>query len=308
MTGHPRQRNTVFISYSHVDREWLERLRPHLKPLERYHAIRTWDDSRIQPGARWNEEIRSAIESCRVAVLLVSAAFLASDFIGSNEVPPLLEAAEREGAVILPLILKGCSYKRIPALSEIRAINDPERPLIALPEWEQEDILDQVAQRIGSIFDGGTRSEPAGRGAAASFGRGSAPSLSGASPGASVDKGIPSNGIAVPPRLPIEAPVISIAGTWYDPQRPGNYSVITQQGRSFAYEGHGSLLNGLAFRTNGTGTIDGEVIISTYSTWYSNGYQSSGRCEGRVVGNGARMESMCADSVVGQFGVHGVRA
>jgi hypothetical protein len=41
---------TVFISYCHKDRRWLQRLLVHLKPLERQGVLDIWEDSRIEPG------------------------------------------------------------------------------------------------------------------------------------------------------------------------------------------------------------------------------------------------------------------
>lgn len=38
----------VFVSYSHRDKKWLERLQIHLKPLVRAGNIDLWDDTRIQ--------------------------------------------------------------------------------------------------------------------------------------------------------------------------------------------------------------------------------------------------------------------
>lgn len=75
------QRKTVFISYGHIDTEWLKRLQVHPKPLERKWSIELWSDKKIQPGSHWRDEIKDAITKARVAVLLVSADFIASEYI-----------------------------------------------------------------------------------------------------------------------------------------------------------------------------------------------------------------------------------
>jgi internalin A len=135
-------RTKVFISYSHHDREWLTRLQKHLKTLENEGIdVDVWDDTRIKAGDKWKREIKRALDEAKIAVLLISTDFLSSDFIAKNELPPLLEAAKQNGAVILPLILKPSRYTRHKELSEFQAVNDPDRPLIKLKEAEQEEIL-----------------------------------------------------------------------------------------------------------------------------------------------------------------------
>jgi hypothetical protein len=78
----------VFVSYNHRDRIWLERLQVHLKPLVRQNAIDLWDDTRLRPGTNWREDIQQAVASAQIAILLISADFLASDFIDTDELPP----------------------------------------------------------------------------------------------------------------------------------------------------------------------------------------------------------------------------
>src|SRR5262245_53425050 len=77
----------VFISYSDQDRAWLERLSTMLAPLVRAGAIEFWWDGQIKAGNPWRQEIDGAMTSARVAVLLVSAPFLASKFIAEVEMP-----------------------------------------------------------------------------------------------------------------------------------------------------------------------------------------------------------------------------
>jgi TIR domain-containing protein len=139
-------RNKVFVSYSHADSEWLERLRTHLKPLERESVLDLWVDTRIQSGARWRDEIRKAIEMTKVAILFVSARFLASDFIMENELPPLLAAAEKEGAIVLPVIISPSRFLEYEFLSNIQSINSSEKPLTAMNYNEQEEIFVRISK------------------------------------------------------------------------------------------------------------------------------------------------------------------
>lgn len=148
MQSHKQKRTKVFISYSHQDSDWLKRLRIHLKPLEREFDIEIWDDTKIKPGSMWKKEIEQAIQSAKVAVLLISADFLASDFITTDELPPLLKAAKEEGAIILSVILSHSRFLKINSLAQFQAVNDPNQPLDSLLRPEQERILVTVTDYI----------------------------------------------------------------------------------------------------------------------------------------------------------------
>jgi hypothetical protein len=81
---------TVFISYSHKDEEWKDRLVTQLGVLEQEGILDLWDDRRIEAGEDWKPEIEQAINRASVAILMISANFLTSKFILSEEVPVLL--------------------------------------------------------------------------------------------------------------------------------------------------------------------------------------------------------------------------
>ena len=148
MASSPSTRTKVFISYSHSDREWLERLKPHLWPLVREGRLDCWDDTRIRPGDDWQQEIRTALDAAQAAVLLISADFFASDFIDENELPPLLAAAQAKGVRILPVILSASRFAWDPSLARFQAVNSPDRPLNGMPSAEQDRVLDRLAQAI----------------------------------------------------------------------------------------------------------------------------------------------------------------
>jgi hypothetical protein len=71
----------IFISYSHKDEEWKDRLLTHLNVLAKQNRLEVWDDRRIAAGDEWLPEIEQAINFCHVALLLISANFLTSNFI-----------------------------------------------------------------------------------------------------------------------------------------------------------------------------------------------------------------------------------
>ncbi|MBD2102058.1 FxSxx-COOH system tetratricopeptide repeat protein, partial [Leptolyngbya sp. FACHB-261] len=151
MTASQQQRPKVFISYSHKDGKWLEQLQVHLKPFERDGTMDCWDDTRIQPGDLWQREIEQALAAAEVAVLLISADFLASDFIHRDELPPLLSAAESRGLVILPVIVRPCSLPE--SLSKFQAVNPALKPLSKMLDWEQEELWVKVTKAIREALE-----------------------------------------------------------------------------------------------------------------------------------------------------------
>lgn len=126
MAGIGTVRRDVFLCYSHADRAWLKRLQVHRRPLVRDGKVKSWDDTMLKPGVDWRSAIEDALASAKVAVLFVSADFLASDFIANEELPKLLKAAEGDGAIIIPLIVSPSRFTSIPSLARFQAVNPSE--------------------------------------------------------------------------------------------------------------------------------------------------------------------------------------
>ncbi|MBI5633476.1 MAG: TIR domain-containing protein [Nitrospirae bacterium] len=101
---------TVFISYSHKDEKWKDVFLPHLKTLEQEGLVTIWDDRKIDTGADWYPEIRTAMEDADAAVCLISKHYLSSDFINKEEVPYLLEKRRNEGMLLVPILLAPCPW------------------------------------------------------------------------------------------------------------------------------------------------------------------------------------------------------
>jgi hypothetical protein len=137
----------VFISYSHKDGAWLEKLKMFLLPLEDQGILRIWDDTNIRPGSEWLEEIKLSIESARVAVFLITQNFLTSEFIRQKEFPVLLEKAKNRGCVIFWVAVSASTVDDT-ELSRFQAANDPKQPLDTLTEPEQNRVLKNIYDRM----------------------------------------------------------------------------------------------------------------------------------------------------------------
>src|SRR5688572_2756106 len=138
---------SVFISYSHKDEVWKDRLAKHLGVLEREGLLDVWDDRKIAAGDEWRKEIGSAIERASVAVFLISADFLTSKFILDEEVPRLLQLRSQEEMRVVPVIVRSCTWKHTGWLSRLQARPLDGRPLNSFrTTWERE--LTKIAEEI----------------------------------------------------------------------------------------------------------------------------------------------------------------
>lgn len=151
-TNLTQERNKVFVSYCHLDNEYLTDVQRHFKPF--LNQIDFWDDTKILPGQKWKVEIKKAIDSAKVAILLVSTDFLGSDFISTNELPPLLQAAEENGAVILIVVLKPCLFEEFDSLNQYQAMNPPNKPVLKMDYSEKEELYVNLVRQTKRILDG----------------------------------------------------------------------------------------------------------------------------------------------------------
>jgi hypothetical protein len=79
---------TVFISYSHQDEAWNNKLLPHLRALETAGVeMQVWHDRKIDGGDKWYPEIQDAMANAAAAILLISSDFLASQFCIREKYP-----------------------------------------------------------------------------------------------------------------------------------------------------------------------------------------------------------------------------
>ncbi|WP_437567957.1 TIR domain-containing protein [Sorangium sp. So ce542] len=143
---------SVFLSYSHKDAKWKERLVVHLRVSEHEGLCDVWDDTRIGAGNDRRQELREALEGAAVAVLLVSANLLTSEIAHSEEIPRLLQRRAAEGVRIFPIIVEPCDYEAVDWLRrmEVRPKNGKAISTRKKPQAETE--LLEIVKEIRALL------------------------------------------------------------------------------------------------------------------------------------------------------------
>jgi tetratricopeptide (TPR) repeat protein len=152
MEGDAMTMPTVFISYSHKDEDWKDRLVTHLGVLQQEGLLDLWDDRRIGAGEDWYLEIQEAMDSASVAVLMVSADFLTSNFILSEEVPRLLKRRDEEGMRIFPVIIRPCAWKQVKWLTQMNLRPKDGKPISRGDGYQIDTDMAAIANEIADII------------------------------------------------------------------------------------------------------------------------------------------------------------
>lgn len=140
-------RPTVFISYSHFDQVWKDRIVKHLGVLARQSLVEVWDDSRIEAGTDWKIALDSAMTRAHVAVMLVTVDFLNSEFVLREEMPRLLAQQQRQGLILYPILVKPCPWKTVRWLADIQ-MRPRGRAISGGSEHEIEEDFSTIAEEI----------------------------------------------------------------------------------------------------------------------------------------------------------------
>jgi hypothetical protein len=136
-----------FISYAHDDYDMFTKFNIHLRSVGRAFGISFWSDQRLDAGYLWEPTILRQIDAADVFVLLVSPAFIASDYIYDREIPAIRQRRHSASALVLPVVLQRCYWELV--CDALQAAPTDHGRLKPIADWTRPaDGFDRARQQI----------------------------------------------------------------------------------------------------------------------------------------------------------------
>ncbi len=146
----------IFISYAHEDIKFQKELVKRLKPLKRKKEIVLWHDGVIMPGEEWDASIKKHLEAADIIIILLSADFVASDYIYEKELPRIIERRKNGEIELIPIIARDVvldgtglgDYQCLPQDEYLRL-----KPIV---QWDERTINKawvQIDKKIRNVID-----------------------------------------------------------------------------------------------------------------------------------------------------------
>jgi len=157
----------IFVSYSSKDRDirklLVSGLKEHLANRDSFD-FHFWDDTAIDMGADWKENIENALKKSDAAILLVSASFAASDFIQKNEFGEFLKRKTENEYLIMPVLVRDYNFLANSRLSVFNffktyyneyGFNDPlkDKVLIPFDELTNQRELNKYYRKLADFIE-----------------------------------------------------------------------------------------------------------------------------------------------------------
>lgn len=118
----------AFISYSHKNENYLERLHTHLANLKRDGLIHTWTDEAIMAGEKFEESISGSLKDSTIFIALLSPDYIGSKYCYEKEFELALKMQEEGKIIIIPIILEPCDWLSTP-FNQFKALPKDGKPI-----------------------------------------------------------------------------------------------------------------------------------------------------------------------------------
>ncbi len=144
----------AFISYSHKDAELLTQLHEHLSALKRQQLLDTWTDREIHPGGIIDYHVDEEIEKADLFLVLVSSAFIQSEYCFQKEFGRACERQRAGEATIVPIIVRECDWG-IPQLRQFKALPEDGKAVMSRNWHTPDEAFANIAAGLRALLERG---------------------------------------------------------------------------------------------------------------------------------------------------------
>lgn len=104
----PRRKNKlkIFISYSHKNIKYKEKLLTSLEALKQSYEIEPWHDGMIDAGGNIDENVKCALKTSDLVLLLITDNYLASYYCMEKELSEAIEREKNNECKVIPVMFQ----------------------------------------------------------------------------------------------------------------------------------------------------------------------------------------------------------
>jgi len=126
----------IFCGYAHEDEALFQQLQTAFAVLRRQELIEVWHDREILAGAEWESEIKQQLHKADIILLLISPAFIASEYCWEKEMQWAIARHQAGEAHVIPIVLRPISGWKYNSLHSLLALPTDGKPIT---KWKNRD-------------------------------------------------------------------------------------------------------------------------------------------------------------------------
>ena len=147
----------IFIIYTSDDNDIMLRLLRHLRPLKELHDVSIWHDDPIYTGQQWQPQIESRLNDADIFLLLISDAYMHSEFINQLEFKRVIDRYKEDKSKVIPILIENCPWDinfRSDDynfnLKELQVLPEQGKPIA---DWASlDEVLDNITAAVASVI------------------------------------------------------------------------------------------------------------------------------------------------------------
>jgi hypothetical protein len=138
----------LFISYSHLEEDFIKNFRAHLAPLRSQNIISDWYDRKIMAGEDLQETINNNLNDANVKCLCISQNFLNSPSCQS-EINEAMKLKKEKNIIVIAIILKDCYWDIDEKISKFLVLPEDGK---AITDVNNDTLWKKLFQEIHRVI------------------------------------------------------------------------------------------------------------------------------------------------------------